>query len=347
MSTSSTQRWKDTSRSWWSPMCALLNAARHGFEVHVFFTFVTFLLLSFFTFVTFCKHGTVLWSLRMGKQEGMATKNKEKKEVHDVWLKDKLDTRFRDWCSKLLLGGLLCFFLTLCLFSSNSVPCAAWRPAWFVHENVRRFPGKFLEDPLGDAGYGSHHTTISPQRFGKPMCRLGQCLKCCVKGYLISCLFHAVIHTFYHLLIRTRSYRIFWDKKKFFWKGPPLRDILKAVLPHQPLKLTADDMFFLTDEELVPWLNFRNMFVIDFGHHVFTQPLKVVLCARAYLRLRSVAVLSCLTWPCPIRPQTSRRSMSSALGQRMCGKLGWYFCNFWYIKPLVRCLIVWRFVLVQ
>lgn len=71
--------------------------------------------------------------------------------------------------------------------------------------------------------------------------------------------------------------------------------------------------------------------------------LKVVLCKRAYLRLRSVAVLSCLTWPCPIRPQTSRRSMSSALGQRMCGKLGWYFCNFWCIKPLVRCLIVWRF----
>ncbi|CAK9053857.1 Uncharacterized protein SCF082_LOCUS29312, partial [Durusdinium trenchii] len=29
----------------------------------------------------------------MGKQEGMATKNKQKKEVHDVWLKDKLDRK--------------------------------------------------------------------------------------------------------------------------------------------------------------------------------------------------------------------------------------------------------------
>lgn len=48
-------------------------------------------------------HITAIWSLRMGKQEGMATKNKQKKEVHDVWLKDKLDRKFLEWYSKLLL----------------------------------------------------------------------------------------------------------------------------------------------------------------------------------------------------------------------------------------------------
>lgn len=74
------------------------------------------------------------------------------------------------------------------------------------------------------------------------------------------------------LLIRARSYRIFWDKTKLFWKGPTLREILRTVLPHQPLKLNADDMYFLSEEELVPWLNFRKTFVLAFGHHVFAQP---------------------------------------------------------------------------
>ena len=81
-------------------------------------------------------------------------------------------------------------------------------------------------------------------------------------------------------MTRTRSYRIFWDKKKFFWKGPPLRTILQLVMPHQPLKLNADDMYFLTDEELAPWLKFRNTFAFAFGHHFFTEP-RMLFCLGA------------------------------------------------------------------
>ncbi len=47
------------------------------------------------------------------------------------------------------------------------------RPAWFAHENVNRFPGAFLENPLVEHGYGVQRTAISPQRFGKPMNRQG------------------------------------------------------------------------------------------------------------------------------------------------------------------------------
>ena len=55
---------------------------------------------------------------------------------------------------------------------------------------------------------------------------------------------------------RLRIYRLFYDKSKYFWRGPELRTILKATLPHQPLRLTADHLYFLTDDELVPTLYF-------------------------------------------------------------------------------------------
>ena len=45
------------------------------------------------------------------------------------------------------------------------------RPGWFVHENVLRYPGSYLEEPMVNAGYGFQQTAISPQRFGKPMSR--------------------------------------------------------------------------------------------------------------------------------------------------------------------------------
>ncbi|CAK9053858.1 unnamed protein product, partial [Durusdinium trenchii] len=67
-------------------------------------------------------------------------------------------------------------------------------------------------------------------------------------------------------MTRTRSYRIFWDKKKFFWKGPPLRTILQLVMPHQPLKLNADDMYFLTDEELEKECGRASMFDLTLSH---------------------------------------------------------------------------------
>ena len=37
---------------------------------------------------------TKQFKIRMGKNEGMATANVKKKQVHDVWMKDKLDRKF-------------------------------------------------------------------------------------------------------------------------------------------------------------------------------------------------------------------------------------------------------------
>lgn len=48
-------------------------------------------------------------------------------------------------------------------------PCV--RPDWFVHENVRRYPKNFIEQPFEKANYAYEETSISPQRFGKPMAR--------------------------------------------------------------------------------------------------------------------------------------------------------------------------------
>ena len=56
-------------------------------------------------------------------------------------------------------------------------------------------------------------------------------------------------------LPRARAYRIYYDTSKYSWRGPPLRAILKLVAPHQPLKLSADDMYFMTPEEVAPLLN--------------------------------------------------------------------------------------------
>ena len=45
------------------------------------------------------------------------------------------------------------------------------RLGWFVHENVLKFPGKYLEDTFEPLGYSHQCTAVSPQRFGKPMNR--------------------------------------------------------------------------------------------------------------------------------------------------------------------------------
>lgn len=125
------------------------------------------------------------------------------------------------------------------------------RPKWFVHENVIQYPGAYVEEPMEKAGYGCQHTTISPQRFGKPMNRWVGCSKFC-----LIC-FCGVFKPNWNMT-RVRSYRIFWDKSKLAWRGPSLRQILKAVLPHQPLRMDANDMFFLTPDQLALQLSFRD-----------------------------------------------------------------------------------------
>eukprot|EP00438_Fugacium_kawagutii_P025940 Skav207665 [mRNA] locus=scaffold1857:174390:176482:+ [translate_table: standard] len=44
------------------------------------------------------------------------------------------------------------------------------RLSWFVHENVIRFPGKYITDEF-EPKYQCEESVISPQRFGKPMNR--------------------------------------------------------------------------------------------------------------------------------------------------------------------------------
>lgn len=47
------------------------------------------------------------------------------------------------------------------------------RPSWFIHENVPNFASSFLEDHFTPIGYGCQKSILTPQRFGKPMNRLG------------------------------------------------------------------------------------------------------------------------------------------------------------------------------
>ena len=51
-----------------------------------------------------------------------------------------------------------------------------------------------------------------------------------------------------------RFYRLFYKSEKFIWDGPPLRELLKLVAPHQELNLTAEDCYWMGEEELVLWM---------------------------------------------------------------------------------------------
>lgn len=110
----------------------------------------------------------------MGKKEGFT--NKQKKVCHDVWTKDKVDRRTLGFLEveKLLYTGLV--LLSCFCFLFKRVFTSAYKPGdprlgWFVHENVPNFPGEYLEDIFKPLGYDNQSTTVSPQRFGKPMNR--------------------------------------------------------------------------------------------------------------------------------------------------------------------------------
>jgi len=52
---------------------------------------------------------------------------------------------------------------------------------------------------------------------------------------------------------RIRRYRLFYKASKYTWSGPPLRQVLKLLCPHQQLGITAEDCYYLTSEDLAPW----------------------------------------------------------------------------------------------
>ena len=51
--------------------------------------------------------------------------------------------------------------------------------------------------------------------------------------------------------VRARVYRVFYDRSKWKWVGPSLRHMLKLFCPLMQLRMTADDLYFLTKTELV------------------------------------------------------------------------------------------------
>lgn len=112
---------------------------------------------------------------RMGKKEGF--NNKQKKVCHDVWVKDKVDRRpLGVWEVEDLLYTGVVLFKTVFAFLASRAPSLQLkhgdlRLGWFIHENVLKFPGEYLEDTFKPLGYGNQSTVVSPQRFGKPMNR--------------------------------------------------------------------------------------------------------------------------------------------------------------------------------
>ena len=112
-----------------------------------------------------------------------------------------------------------------------------------MHENVTHFPEDYL-DQLG-RDYGSESAIVTPQRFGKPMNRPG------IFGRILN--IHegdlAMVSFFY--TYRLRKYHLKYNKKKYAWKGPTMRQILKLTCPLQPLKLNAHDMFFRAIKKLL------------------------------------------------------------------------------------------------
>lgn len=112
---------------------------------------------------------------RMGKKEGF--NNKQKKVCHDVWVKDKVDRRpLGVWeVEDLLYTGVVLFKTVFASLVSRApslqLKHGDLRLGWFIHENVLKFPGEYLEDTFKPLGYGIQSTVVSPQRFGKPMNR--------------------------------------------------------------------------------------------------------------------------------------------------------------------------------
>ena len=63
-------------------------------------------------------------------------------------------------------------------------------------------------------------------------------------------------------------YRIFYDKHRFTWRGPPLRVLLKLLLPLQPLRMDCDELFYMTNTQLVPQISCALCwFVFGFNFH--------------------------------------------------------------------------------
>lgn len=122
--------------------------------------------------------------------------------------------------------------------------CICLRLDWFVHENSINFPKEYLEEAFGNK-YACEETWISPQRFGKPMNRCEVVISMVFVIAIDECCLH-----------RLRSYKVYYLKSKYQWRGPPLRQLLKALLPLQPLQMDADALFFMTKSELEAWLSF-------------------------------------------------------------------------------------------
>lgn len=67
-------------------------------------------------------------------------------------------------------------------------------------------------------------------------------------------------------------YRIFFDKEKYCWRGPNLRQVLKLTCPLRPLKMNADDMYWMKPKQLAFWPKFVAC-CVDYFCLVFSKAL--------------------------------------------------------------------------
>ena len=105
----------------------------------------------------------------MWKREGMNTTDLAKKAAQEVYIKDKLD-RKQPSCTKEILICRHQFRRLVTIILKFFLAHLFLRPGWFLHENVTNYPQDYLAENLGRY-FEVESTTITPQRFGKPMNR--------------------------------------------------------------------------------------------------------------------------------------------------------------------------------
>lgn len=223
--------------------------------------------------------------LRMGKKEGF--KNKEKSLCHDAWLKDKQDQMLLDpTCTFLTLWG--CAFCAgsfcaqislekiwielgqagllhprkraglsweLCGGQNGAIgiqvsrdchfPPAIWEADEQAENSSAKFSNVFIaftcKSFSNEAKYSKRKRKKQP-----PWCRL-------------------------------RTYRLFYQDAKFAWKGPPMRELLKITNPHQELNMTADDLFYMSDDQLVLQFVYLTFHIVLLGGSYLLCVLLIVL----------------------------------------------------------------------
>ena len=173
--------------------------------------------------------------MRIGKKEGMNTTNVAKRQVQNVWVKDKLDTQYPGFCILCVLFWFLCGGVVfgrnwqqqcskvrmVCSWECDGLPQAI--PLWIMWFRVWLPRNTNVTSTVWQA---NEQACDSFKRY---------------QGLVWNILWHANNGLFLAIKPwRLRMYRLFFDRSKFKWRGPSTRE------------LSANDMLFLSDDKLVP-----------------------------------------------------------------------------------------------